>query len=117
MKISEKKIQSARNFVSYALHNTVIGEKLPPVRDLIAGSSTSRAAVETVLKELEKSNYIRRVPRSGIIRLPQKKGLTFDIIACHDGGYMQCDHRFFLKNVVDNILSSAKEKNILHGYI
>ena len=110
MKISAQKLQSARDFILYALHNTVIGEKLPSVRDLIAGSSSSRTAVETVLTELEKANYIRRLPRSGIIRLPQKQKLTFDVIACHEGGYMRCDFKNFLSEVVDKLFLSAKKR-------
>ena len=111
MKISSEKIQSARKFVLHSLYTTVVGEKLPTVRTLIKESSSSRAAVEFILDELEKQNLIKRIPRSGIIRIAGHIKPTFELIACHDGGYVQSDFPNFLSQVINGLFKSAETKN------
>ena len=110
MKISAEKLQTTRDFIFAVLHNTVIGERLPSIRDLIKKSNSSRTAVERVLEELEKQNLIKRISRSGIIRVDNAKGLIFDLIACHDGGYFRNKIPNFLNDVIDSIVSQADKK-------
>lgn len=111
MKISEQKLQAAERYLNKVLAATPIGEKLPSLRTLIRESLSSRAAIEHFLRLYEKHGILKRIKRVGILRTPNDGKVNFDVVACHNGGYLEGMNREFLTEVVKNvILFGEKQK-------
>ncbi len=89
-KIRTIRLQTAQAFIARCLSETELGGILPPIRDIIRESGTTRAAVEQALEYYREKGELAIKPRSGIIKTEQPKiQRIIDLVACHEVHYAQ----------------------------
>ncbi len=89
-KIRTIRLQTAQAFIARCLSETELGGILPPIRDIIRESGTTRAAVEQALEYYREKGELAIKPRSGIVKTEQAKAQRIvDLVACHEVHYAQ----------------------------
>jgi len=111
-KIRSARFEAAKICLANCLASVSAGQALPSVRDLIAASGTTRAAVEQAVRHYRERGEIEARPRVGLFKTgTSAPGRILDLVACHDGGYTR-DPSGFLFDVLMHLHRVCAE----HGY-
>ncbi len=112
IKVRTKRLQTAKAYLANCLASVENGEMLPPIRDLIEGSGTTRAAVYQAIAYYRERGLLESRPRIGLFKTGNDNSARIiDLIACNDTGYSNDP-----SGLIFDVLGRFHKVAAAHGY-